>query len=109
MLSEPRSVLRVGERREARLTIVPPQDVPHALVQLTLPPGLRLAGQTADGGMHTLWFGQTHAGRPITIPLSIIAVRPGTQTLQIALREPGAKTQVTANDSQTLAVSVLPR
>ncbi|HVF11338.1 MAG TPA: hypothetical protein VNA16_11065 [Abditibacteriaceae bacterium] len=108
-LAAPSILLRVGERREARLTVMPMRNLSRALVQVSTAPGLRLEGQTSGDGLRSIWFGTAQIGRPITIPLAFIAVSPGAQTLQISLREAGETTKLVAGDSQTLVVSVLPR
>jgi hypothetical protein len=103
------TTLRVGEGRKARLTIVPSRNLLRGLVQVNPSGGLRLEGQNAAGEQRTVWFGSTQAGRAITVPLTITAILPGSQTLQISLRDMGSDAKSVANESETLVISVLPR
>jgi len=107
-LAMPATTLHVGERRVARLVVVPPRDLRRASVWVTPTRGVRLEGQSIASVPCRVWTGSTQAGRAITISLVLIGVSPGAQTLRINLRAPGQDANV-AGDSEILILSVLPR
>lgn len=78
----PPHIREVGNACTAAIVLEADSYIPDAVVKASPGPGLRVLNTTADGTLHV---GPLRANRRITVPLRLLADKPGSQALEISV------------------------